>query len=99
MTPTTTGLRCVGEGWVAKRMAPRICACYGIDLEPWPSTTNRMCGRAHMYMLRHRFGATAEDHSDHPGDWMRQLRLGGEKDVCPPVNEHDAVSIRGHGRR
>ena len=41
----------------------------------------------------------AEDHSDRPGDWMRQLRLGGEKDVRPPVNEHDAASIRSNGRR
>ena len=85
MTPATTGLGCAGGGWVAKRMTPRQCACYGIDLEPWPSTTKQMCGRPHMCMLRHRFGATAEDHFDHPGDWMRQLRLGGEKDACPPA--------------
>ena len=80
-------------------VTPLQCACYGIDLEPWPSTTKRVCGRPHMCILRYRFGATVEDHSDHPGDWLLQLRLGGEKDVCPPVNEHDAVSIRSHGRR
>ena len=44
MTPTTTGLGCVGEGWVAKRMTPLQCAYYGTDLEPRPRITPTTTG-------------------------------------------------------